>query len=128
MPMNRLDLMGQALPRAFRGYARGDVDRLLQDLSDSLARLSEEKLALAARVARLEETLAEHRQREVALQEALGAARSMGDTIKDTAQKRSAGDSGHSQNQSGRAFGQCQPAFGQNHGGSGGSQKSQSPI
>ena len=87
MTFSRIDLMGQSLPKAFRGYACTEVDRLLQDLSASLARMSEEKLTLANRLAQQEEALAQHRQREVALQQALVAAQRISEDIRDSAQK-----------------------------------------
>ncbi len=87
MEHSRIDLISQTLPRSFRGYSCLEVDRLLQDLSDALSRMSEEKVSLAKRAAQLEEALAQHRQREVALQEALVAAQRAGESMKTAAQK-----------------------------------------
>ncbi len=87
MYTGRIEFMNHALPRALFGYSRPHVDSLLQDLSASLARLSEEKLDLAKRAGRLEEALAEYRQREIALREALIATRRTSEDIKAAAQK-----------------------------------------
>lgn len=80
-------MINRGLSKAFRGYSCAEVDRLLQDLSDALARATDEKMALAARLAEAEERLKEHREREAALQDALVASRRMSDDIRAAAQK-----------------------------------------
>lgn len=87
MAVSRIDILNHSLPRAFRGYATVEVDRLLQDASDALARQSDEKVALLNRVAQLEASLADHLQREAAMREALVAAQRMGEDIRAQAQK-----------------------------------------
>jgi cell division initiation protein len=87
MAISRIDILNHALPRAFRGYSTVEVDRLLQDASDSLARLSDEKVALMNRVARLEAGLAEHLQREASMREALIATQRMSEDMRAQAQK-----------------------------------------
>lgn len=87
MGTSRIDLINRAIPKAFRGYDRLAVDRLVQDLSDALARATDERVALSAKVKELEARIAEHKEREAALQDALVSARRMGDEIRETAQK-----------------------------------------
>ena len=85
--MNRIDLVSRAIPRAMLGYSRAHVDRLMQDLSDALGRVTEEKVALAARLREVETRYAELKERETALQDTLVATRRMGDDIRGNAQK-----------------------------------------
>ena len=87
MPVSRIDLLNQSFSSAFRGYARAEVDRLLQDVADSIGRLSDEKLALTNRVAALESLLVEFQQREVALRDAIMAIKLMNDELKASAQR-----------------------------------------
>ena len=85
--MNRLDFVSYSFSRSLFGYNRVQVDRLMRDLSDSLARMTEEKLALAARVKELEAGFADVKEREATLQDALATARDAGGMIRETAQK-----------------------------------------
>lgn len=87
MGLSRIDLIHRPLPTAFRGYQRDAVERLLQDLSDALGRMTDEKIALAAKVVDLEEKLREHEAREAALQDALTAGRRLSDDLRSAAQK-----------------------------------------
>lgn len=85
--MNRIDLARPPIPKALFGYDRVRVDRLVQDLSDALARMTEEKVLLSARVKELEISLEAVKSRETVLQESLAAARGVGETIRAAAQK-----------------------------------------
>lgn len=85
--MNRIDFVSHSFSRALFGYNRAQVDRLVRDLSDSLSRVTEEKIALAAKVRELEAGFSEVKERESALQEALTAARDAGGIIRESAQK-----------------------------------------
>lgn len=85
--MNHIDLARPPIPKALFGYDRVRVDSLVQDLSDALARVTEEKVALAARAKELENCLAAMKSREAALRETLAAAQGMGETIRAAAQK-----------------------------------------
>lgn len=87
MAISRIDILNHALPRSFRGYSTVEVDRLLQDASDALARLSDEKVALMNRVTQLEANLAEHLQREASMREALVATQRMSEDLRVQAQK-----------------------------------------
>lgn len=85
--MNRIDFVRPSFSRTLFGYDRVQVDRLVQDLSDALARMTEEKVALAARVKELENGFTEIREREAALREALAGTRAMSDSVRAAAQK-----------------------------------------
>ncbi len=85
--MDRIELINRNIPKALFGYNRAQVDRLMLDLSDALARVTEEKLVLSAKVKDLETRLAELKERESAMQETLLATRRVGDDIRAAAQK-----------------------------------------
>lgn len=85
--MNRIDLINRAIPRALFGYDRAQVDRLMQDLSDALGKVTDEKRLMAAKIQELESRLADLQEREAAMQETIFATRRMGDDIRAAAQK-----------------------------------------
>lgn len=85
--MSRIDLINRAIPRRLFGYDRVRVDRLMQDLSDALARMTEEKVALSSRVRELETRIAEMKDRESATRSALAPPPRIGDDIRAAAQK-----------------------------------------
>ena len=85
--MNRIDLINRAIPRRLFGYDRVQVDRLMQDLSDALARMTDEKVALSSKVKELENRITELKEHESALQSALVSPRQTGDDIRAAAQK-----------------------------------------
>ena len=87
MSVSRIDLLNQELPRAFRGYERTAVDRLLQDMADTFGRVGDEKVALKGRIASLEAQIAEYRQREGSLRDTLVATQRMSEDIRAAAQK-----------------------------------------
>lgn len=87
MAASRIDLINRAIPKTFRGYSCAEVDRLLQDLSDALARTTDDKVTLTTKINELEERLAVYREREAALQDALVAGRRVSDDIRAAAQK-----------------------------------------
>ena len=85
--MNRLELNKCSIPRALLGYNRLQVDRLMQDLSDALARMTEEKITLSVKNRELENALSTVKQQEKALQESLTTSKRIGDDIREAAQK-----------------------------------------
>jgi len=87
MAISRIDLLNHSFSSAFRGYSRTEVDRLLQDVADTLERLNDEKVALMNRAAALENRLVEFQQREVILRDTIMATKIMSDELKATAQK-----------------------------------------
>ncbi len=87
MALNRIDLLNHDFPRSFRGYAPAEVDRFIQELADTIARLGEEKLLLANRAAQLEVELDKAGQRETALRETVLSTQRMLEDIKEAAQR-----------------------------------------
>ena len=87
MPTSRIDLINRALPKAFRGYSCTEVDRLMQDMSDALARVTEEKVFLAAKLTDAVEEAKKFREREAAMQETLVASHRMNESVRTAAQK-----------------------------------------
>ena len=87
MAVNRIDLLNHTFSRALRGYDPEEVDSLLQDVADTLARLGDERVRLTNLVAQLEERLAEHANREGVLHETLFASQRMMEDLKASAQK-----------------------------------------
>lgn len=87
MAVSRIDLLNHTFSRSFRGYAPQEVERLLQDLADTLGRLGDEKVALSGRVAQLEARLAEYQQREVALRDIMVSSQRMSEDMKAAAQQ-----------------------------------------
>ncbi len=87
MPISRIDLINRSLPRAFRGYDVEATDRLVQDLSDALARASDEKVALMTRLADCEAKIAAYTQREASVHQALASGQRMGEALRASAQK-----------------------------------------
>jgi len=59
----------------------------MQDMSDALAKSTDEKMAFASRIKELETILAEYKEREKTLQEALITTRNMGADLRAAAQK-----------------------------------------
>lgn len=87
MAVSRIDLLNHSFSRSFRGYTPHEVERLLQDLADTLGRLGDEKVALSSRVAQLEARLAEYQQREVALRDIMVSSQRMSEDMKAAAQQ-----------------------------------------
>ena len=85
--MNRIDLINRAIPRSIFGYDCTQVDHLMQDLSDALGRVTDEKRQMSIKLQDLETQLTELKERESAMQEAIMATRRMGDDIRTVAQK-----------------------------------------
>lgn len=87
MNVSRIDLINRTIPKAFRGYDCDEVDRLMQDMSDALAKATDERVTLTSRAKELEKTLGEYKEREKTLQEALITTRSIGTDLRAAAQK-----------------------------------------
>ncbi len=87
MAINRIDLLNHRFSRSIRGYDPEEVDLYLQEISDTLARTSEERVRLANRIAELENRLSEFIQRENALRDTMLATQKMSEGIKAQAQK-----------------------------------------
>ena len=85
--MKPLELANRTIPRSLFGYNRARVDGLIQDLSDALARMTEEKVSLSIRLREMENRLEEGLKREALLKENLIASRRVGDDIREAAHK-----------------------------------------
>ncbi len=70
------------LPRAMRGYEPAAVDRLLDEFAAGEASLRREREQLEARVAKLEGELAEHRELQGLMRDALVSAQRAADELK----------------------------------------------
>ena len=73
--------------RAFRGYDADQVDSFLDVVSDRLEELESERRRLAERVETLEGQLAEYREREKALNEALLTAQELREEARQQAER-----------------------------------------
>ncbi len=87
MSVNRIDLLNHTFSRAFRGYDPDEVENVLHDAADAIARLNDERVRLMNRIAQLEERLAEFSRRETELRDTLVAMQRMVEDAKITAQK-----------------------------------------
>ena len=87
MSVNRIDLLNHSFSRSLRGYDPEEVDTVLHDAADAIARLSDERVRLQNQIARLEERLTEFSSREAALRDTLIASQKMTEELKATAQK-----------------------------------------
>ena len=87
MAVNRIDLLNHSFSRTLRGYDTEEVDSFLQDVADTLAGLSDDRVRLTNLVAQLEERVAGYVKRETALHETLIASQKMSEEMKGAAQK-----------------------------------------
>ena len=72
--LSALDILGKQFNKRLRGYAPGEVHEFLSQIASAVEGLSRERGELKQRVHRLEQDLADFREREFALQDALVAA------------------------------------------------------
>ncbi len=95
--LSALDILGKQFGRRFRGYAPFEVHEFLSQIASAMETLNRERGELKQRLHRLEQELADFRDRESALQDALvaaqrsaestvGAARAEGQRIVDEGQ------------------------------------------
>lgn len=85
--VSKIDLLNANFSKSFRGYNRIQVDELLAEAAESLGALAEERKELKHRIALLEHSLREHKERERTLQDALLTTQKVMDDMKSTAQK-----------------------------------------
>lgn len=85
MSVNRIEILNHTFSRSLRGYDPQEVDDLLNDVADTVARLSDERVRLMNRVNDLEGQLAEFSKREAVLRDTLVASQRMSEDIKETA-------------------------------------------
>lgn len=72
--LSALDILGKQFGRRLRGYSPFEVHEFLSQIASSMETLNRERGELKQQVRRLEQELAEFRDRETALHEALVAA------------------------------------------------------
>lgn len=87
MAVNRIELLNHSFSRVLRGYAPEEVDNLLQEVADTLARLGDERVRLSNMVATLEERITAQTEREKSLRATLLASQHMMEDMKLSAQK-----------------------------------------
>lgn len=86
MSLSKIDLLNVAFSSSMLGYSKPEVDRLVQEMAETLGEMAEERKELKGRVRRLEESLEEYRRREEAMRETLLSTQRMVDEM--TAQAR----------------------------------------
>lgn len=87
MPVSKIDIDNKRFGRTFRGYDPREVDAFLLELSEEMGDLSDERQRLQESVARLENLLDEHKQREQTLRDTLMTTQKMIDQLKANARK-----------------------------------------
>jgi len=87
MAISKIDVLNKVFSRSFRGYTCAEVDAFLQDAAETLGALAEAKEGMENRLARLEESLGEHKSREATLRDTLVTTQRMMDDMKANAQK-----------------------------------------
>lgn len=87
MNVTPLDLRQQKFKSAMRGYDRGEVDALLNEVADDYEGALREADRLRTDVARLEAALAEHKSEEKSLKNTLVSAQRLADELRETAER-----------------------------------------
>jgi len=87
MRITPLDIQQKRFGRALRGYDREEVDAFLSLLATAFEELVKENMALREDGQRKDETIADHRGRERALQETLVTAQKASEEIREAARK-----------------------------------------
>ena len=88
MRLTPLDIRKQEFPQRFRGYDPEEVDTFLDLIADDIEALITEKTQTADRVAALESQLAEFKEIERSLRDALVMAERMSSEAGETAQRK----------------------------------------
>lgn len=83
--LTALDILGKQFSRRVRGYAPFEVHEYLSQIASAVEALSRERGELRQQLHRLQQELAEFRERETALQEALVAAQRSAESTVETA-------------------------------------------
>jgi cell division initiation protein len=83
--LSALDILGKQFAKRLRGYAPFEVHEFLSQIAAAMEALTKERGELKQRVHRLEQELAEFRERESALQEALVAAQRSAESTLESA-------------------------------------------
>jgi cell division initiation protein len=83
--LSALDILGKQFNKKLRGYAPIEVHEFLSQIASAVEGLTRERGELKQRVHRLEQDLADYRERESALQDALVAAQRTAATTVESA-------------------------------------------
>ncbi len=87
MNVTPLDLRQQNFKTAMRGYDRGEVDALLNEVANDYEGALRESDRLRQEVVRLENALAGHRSEEKSLRNTLVSAQRLADELRETAER-----------------------------------------
>jgi cell division initiation protein len=83
--LSALDILGKQFTRRVRGYAPSEVHEFLSQIASAMETLSRERGELKQQLHRMQQELAEFRERETALQEALVAAQRSAESTMEAA-------------------------------------------
>ena len=87
MSVSRIDVLNRSFAKSLWGYDTDEVDAFLQEVAETLGRLSEERTLLTNRVSLLEAELVSFRERESTLRDTLMTTQRMTEGLKATAQR-----------------------------------------
>lgn len=85
--LSKIDIDNKTFSKRFRGYDTREVATFLQEVSEALGDMANERQKLVEKVERLEGSLEEHRQREQTLRDTLMTTQKMIDQLKANARK-----------------------------------------
>ena len=87
MKISPMDIQRHTFDRRFRGFDRDEVRTFLAVVAEELAGLQREKDLMEQRLRELEQTVGEHREREVILKNTLLTAQKVAEDIRDGARR-----------------------------------------
>ena len=87
MAMQRIDLLNPKFSKSLRGYNPDEVDEFLQDITDAMARMSDERVRLMNHIGRLEERLANYIEKESSMRETIMASQKVSEDIRIQSQR-----------------------------------------
>ena len=90
MTITPVELHHVQLRRSFRGYSRGAVDTLIEEIASSFEEVWRERADFADRIEELEAELARHRDLETLLRTTLVSAEKSAHELKDQARREAA--------------------------------------
>ena len=85
--MQRIDLLNPKFSKTLRGYNPDEVDEFLQDITDTIARMSDERVRLMNHIGRLEERLASYIEKETSMRETMMASQKVSEDIRAQCQR-----------------------------------------
>ncbi len=85
--LSKIDIDNKTFGKRFRGFDPREVSAFLQEVSEALGDMADERQKLVEKVERLEGLLDEHRQREQTLRDTLMTTQKMIDQLKANARK-----------------------------------------